>query len=273
MGRAVQFTKGLTRNEMMKEARKQFPGVHGTKEKTPEIAQILSMQSMIPPVYDPKRPRDAPPLGPQKVRRIDINARTSTDSLLKAFLPKMEYSTPYPPYLQKQRDAAEAAMHSPVSFFFQLNSMKAGDLEIIRSNLKGLGLELAFVRPSILKAACEKTVHLKDKAPLCKGYMMIAYWRCNQETNSTVDMRNLRQAVQMFDGTQQRLLLLFGCFEESVKSANQLRLLINQLPDRQDMYRSMISYIESPAVSISSILMSTIESLVYCLEERIKSLQ
>lgn len=94
MGRAH---GAMSKAEMMRQANKCFPSIHGTKKNAPEVLRILSMQSILPPIYNGKRPADEPPRGPVRVRVFRINSQTKTQSLARAFTPRFSYDTEFPP--------------------------------------------------------------------------------------------------------------------------------------------------------------------------------
>lgn len=263
MGKAVRFSDGLTRNQMMRQARKCFPGVHGTKKNAPQVADILSMQSMTPAVFKGKLPADAPPRGPMNVRIYKIDSKTKTKSLLKSFLPRLKYGSKFLPYRTKQYQECERAFASQSCLILQMNSLCTSEINKLRSNLFEYAIKLAFVRSSILQNFCATFNH-SDLQAICKGPILLAY--------GNVEPSGFKSALSLIEKTK-KLVTISGRIEGKVFIPKECKMMINDLPSKKDSIIDLINTLHFPTKSLERLLNSLLNTLKLCLETRITQLQ
>lgn len=254
----------MSKAEMMRQANKCFPSIHGTKKNAPSVLQILSMQSILPPIFTGKRPIDEAPRGPVRVRVFRLNSQTRTESLARAFTPRWAYQTEHHPHKMIQLHECREALSSAVCLVYATSGMGAAETTALRAKLNEEGVRTKFAKPALLRLA------LHDKgfpglAALSKGQLLLVH-------HPTMEPSELKKAFQTVQ-TNKRMILISGIVEGTVWSPAQIVRLVEQIPSRAAMMGELVHLVASPMRQFVGCLEHPLNQMVRSLEGRIDQIR
>ena len=248
----------MSKAEMMRQANKVFPGIHGTKKRAPDVIRILSMQSMLPPIHIEKLPIDAPPRGPVRIREFRVNSQTKPESLARAFTPRWTWSTEHHPHKIVQMEELRMVIKRPVCLLYAVSGLAAAETTELRATMIANGVAVKFAKPSLAELALKEAGH-QDLAALAKGQLLLMH--------SDREPSAIRTAFAKLQGNR-KMILLSGLIEGRVWTPSECAQLIERTPSRATMMGTLVGLLEAPLQQFVGTLEYHLVALAQVLEAR-----
>lgn len=255
----------FTRKQLYRQAVKQFRGVHASKRNSPEVSEILAMQSMTPPIFTGKRGPGEEPYPIPRIRVTQLSSQTKRRSLLRSVMPSMRWETEYPPLKMVGLERCRESLEKRCCFMLQIGTYSSAEIERVRAELRQatVPMSVLFIKTTLLgrKLEGEKSDLLLR---LARGPIALA--------SADAEPSQLKQVWSVIQRQQQRMILLGGRIDGQEYGPTKCLELIQKIPSRAHMLATLCHLLEAPLHQLSSALVHPLGAFSRVLESRVEQL-